>query len=449
MTSLQKGCVLGQPFTKTKALDPSIMKIAGIVCEYNPFHRGHAYQIEALKQQQGVDAVVCAMSGSFLQRGEPALLHKQDRAAMAVHGGADLVLELPVHYSTRSAYWFALGGLKLLAGTGIVTHLAFGAETNELKALEKTAQALNQPSPAFTRALKAALKDGHSFVASQSQALLASASSGTFVPLLPNDRLALSYLQVIDMEKLPFEPILIPRKGAGYLDESLYEPEFFASASAVRKTLEMAGSIVEALQQIQPHLPKTSFQILADIITKKGAHSWVSPGLVFPSRLHELYLHLLRRSSEATLRQLPDMEPGLEKRLLRLANSATSFPEFLAALKTRRFPYTRLMRLLLHLYLDYRESDAYGLSDGPPYLRVLAFNQVGQSLLRKMEKESSLPIITRAGQLNACAKKDPWTERVWTLEQRAGALYGLLLGQSIGLHPEFLVQPYIYKLENA
>lgn len=419
------------------------MKIAGIVCEYNPFHRGHAHQIEVLKNQMKVNAVVCAMSGAFLQRGEPALLHKRDRAAMAIHGGADLVLELPVHYSTRSAYWFALGGVKLLIGTGIVTHLAFGAETEDLKAMQETARALNRPSAAFTQALKSGLKEGLSFVAAQSRALQTSESSSAFVPLLPNDRLALSYLQVIDMENAQLEPLLIPRKGAGYLDDSLYEPEFFASASAVRKTLETAVPIEEALEQIRLHLPEKSFQILADILLKRPNQPWFSPRLVFPSNLHELYLHLLRRSSEAVLRELPEMEPGLEKRLLRLANGANSFPEFLTALKTRRFPYTRLMRLLLHLYLNYREADAFALASGPPYLRVLAFNQTGQKLLKTMEKESALPIITRGGQLNSLAKKDPWVDRVWTLDQRAGALYGLLSGQKGALHPEYLIQPYI------
>ena len=143
------------------------MNIAGIICEYNPFHRGHEWMLQQLREQ-GMDGIVCAMSGNFVQRGEFALLDKQRRAEMAVRCGADLVLELPTPYAAATAEVFALGGAALLQQTGVVTHLAFGSECGDVSLVQRAAQVLS--TPAYAEALRAELSRGDTFAVCRQRA---------------------------------------------------------------------------------------------------------------------------------------------------------------------------------------------------------------------------------------------------------------------------------------
>lgn len=410
------------------------MSVAGIICEYNPFHNGHAYQIRQLKEAFGMEAVVCAMDGHFLQRGEPALVHKMARVQMALSAGADLVLELPALYATRSAYWFALGGLSLLSGTGVVTHLAFGSETTDLTALQKTARYLASPSPAFKEALKIHLSSGASFVAAQAAALedliakercdgaSVEPASPPLIPHLPNDRLGLSYLQVIAEKGYPLEPILVPRKGDAYHQTVPTPGTALASATSIRRLLRKATPDHGLLHgQGMPesagiYLPHESFRILQQYPYR----------LVFSEDLDPILLHILRRSSPEEIRRLPDMTEGLENRIIECARTAVSMVSFYEMLKTRRYAMTRLQRAMTHLYLNYTVDQARWLSQGTPYLRVLGCTAKGRELLQKMKTESRLPVITRAGQLNRICLEDAHARSAWELEIRCGQLYALL-----------------------
>lgn len=410
------------------------MSVAGIICEYNPFHNGHAYQIRQLKEVFGMEAVVCAMDGHFLQRGEPALVHKMARVHMALSSGADLVLELPALYATRSAYWFALGGLSLLSGTGIVTHLAFGSETTDLTALQKTAQALAHPSEAFNKALKTHLSSGSSFVAAQAAALedlmparkdgAASAAQDlqALIPQLPNDRLGLSYLQVLAEKQYSLEPILIPRKGDAFHQASPTPGTGLASASAIRRLLRNDGPDPRLhlapgmLESVIAYLPPASLRILKHYPFR----------LVFPEDLEPVLLHMLRRSSPEELLRLPDMTEGLENRIIDCANTAVSLSSFYEMLKTRRYTLTRLQRAMTHLYLNYTVDTARWLPQGTPYLRVLGCTAKGRQLLQKMKTKSRLPVITRTAQLNRICHEDAHTRNAWELEIRSSRLYALL-----------------------
>lgn len=149
------------------------MKVLGIIAEYNPFHKGHAYQIKTLKEKVQADYVVAAMSGNFVQRGAPALMEKYSRAQMALRCGIDLVLELPTPYATASAEYFARGGVALLEGTGIVTHLGFGIEASHFGTLQELADILTQQPELFQHTLQQGLKQGLSFPAARFQAITA------------------------------------------------------------------------------------------------------------------------------------------------------------------------------------------------------------------------------------------------------------------------------------
>ena len=194
------------------------MTVAGIICEFNPLHSGHAYLMAQLRQH-GADAVVCAMSGNFVQRGEPALVNKLSRGEMAVDCGADLVLELPVLWAMATAERFAEGGVSLLARTGVVDTLLFGSESGDLAALRAAAEGLD--SPAFTRALRDRQEDGVTFAAARQQALGTLPGVDASLLAQPNNILAVEYLRAIARQGNGLNAATIPRIGAGRAGRSV------------------------------------------------------------------------------------------------------------------------------------------------------------------------------------------------------------------------------------
>ena len=411
--------------------------IAGIVCEYNPFHYGHQFQIDKLKQELGAEAIVCALSGNFLQRGEPALIPKERRAMMALSCGVDLVVELPALYATRSANWFALGGVSLLAAAG-ATHLAFGAETNDLPALVSTAERLANPDRVYLEGFRRYLTAGLSFSEAQAKALN-DGGHHNFVPSLPNDRLALSYLQIIAEKGLPMTPLLIPRSGSAFHDTQLSGGKGRpASAAAIRKRLGEGAAFYHTrsfdqakLQAmgVAGHMPASALPYLADT------------RLVFPSDAAPIQLALLRRADRQDLLALPDMNEGLEYRILEAAGRSADLESFYVHIKTKRYTMTRLQRMVTHLHISYRESHAAFLRDGPPYLRVLGANATGRQLLHQARKACPLPIVTKTSQMKALAKDKPHAANAWEIERRATGMYSLLSGADIsGGNPEYFLR---------
>ena len=204
----------------------------GIICEYDPFHRGHRRQFELIRAQLPGARIVCLMSGPFTQRGMPALHSPADRARAALEGGCDLVLELPCAFSVRDAEHFALGGVSILTRLGFVTHLSFGAEDG-LDALLPAAALLDAPTPAFQEALRAALVRGASFAAAQGEALAACLPAPRPAPWeKPNNILALCYLRALRRLQSPLLPLPVRREGDYHAP--VLEGRRWPSATAVR-----------------------------------------------------------------------------------------------------------------------------------------------------------------------------------------------------------------------
>jgi predicted nucleotidyltransferase len=337
---------------------------------------------------------------------------------MALEQGADLVIELPALYATRSAWWFAFGGVFLLYRAGIVTHLAFGAEQDNLDQLRETARCLAAEPAAFRQALSHALKSGASFPRAQTEAL---ARVRPELPPIrrPNERLALNYLQIMETYAIPLEPILIPRQGGGYHDPCLHSTSF-SGASAIRRHLRNAAPDDETgLNQLEPFLPAVSLNLLKD--RRRQNNSFVFADMMFP-----MIMALLKRASIQEIAELPDMEPGLANRVYAIARASHDIESFLNALKTKRFSRSRLQRLLTFLFLNYTQTSARFIHEGPPYLRILGFNNQGRLLLRQIKRHSTLPLITRGGQAKTLARTRPAIESAWALDVRAGDLYRLL-----------------------
>ena len=220
------------------------MRTAGIICEYNPFHRGHAWQISALRARLGGEtAVVCAMSGDFVQRGDFAVMRAHARAEAAVRGGADLVLELPLPWAVSSAEGFAVGGVAVLAGTGVVDTLVFGSECGDAEMLRRAADCLL--SPEFAAALRVRLGEGTSFAAARESTARALIGAGADVLTQPNDILGVEYCKAIARQCAAMEPLALPRRAVGHDGGAA---ESFASASHIR---ELADSYKEAQTAIE------------------------------------------------------------------------------------------------------------------------------------------------------------------------------------------------------
>lgn len=410
------------------------MNVLGIVAEYNPFHNGHLYHLQKARQEAQADYVICVMSGNFVQRGEPALLDKWARAKMALSQGVDLVFELPVLYATRSAYWFAKGGILSLARTGLVTHVAFGVETPEPALLQEIALLLAQEPPAFRDLLRQGLKEGLSFPRARAKALFPRHREQQELLDNPNNVLALSYLQVLQEEQSPLIPIMLERQGSAYLDDTLKEG-VLPSATALRhKLTENAAAertdnpaITDAffsnLNNLSAYLPPATVQILEnEYLAGKTPVSLQD--------LDSILLTLLRRTTKKDLQQIVDVSEGLENRIAKIAAQCHSLSDFLSSLKTKRYTYTRLQRFLIHLLLNYTKSENDFLKDGPPYLHLLGYTRKGQALLKMLKKKTALPLIIKGSQINKYLPTNPILHRFWEYDVRATNLYTLLYPQS-------------------
>lgn len=385
------------------------MKTVGIIAEYNPFHNGHLYQLEEARRRAGADFAVIAMSGDFVQRGEPAIYDKYTRTAMALNCGADLVLELPVSFATGSAEDFAACGVALLDRLGAVDALCFGSEYGGLAPLKAAAEVLCEEPEDFASDLKMRLKAGESYPAARSAALCryldekgiegnpprqgrpAAPYSCASILASPNNILGIEYLKALIRLHSPMEPITIQRAGRSYHDASVPgAPLDFPSATALRGLISghPGSPTVDFLHGLIP--PGAALAL-----EKEQAH--LTP--IFPDDLSRLLeyrlLGLLRQ--EAALSQFADLSPELADRLTRQALHFESFTGRVKNLKTRQYTYTRVSRALLHLLLGItgEEMQRYRENGYALYARILGFRRSAAPLLAKLKKTSGIPLVTK------------------------------------------------------
>lgn len=376
------------------------MHICGIIAEYDPFHTGHARQISMIRQCLGGDcAVVCVMSGNWTQRASPAIAEKHLRARLALLGGADLVLELPLPYAVSSAEWFARGGVSVLVGTGVVTHLCFGSECGELSLLKQAAQCLD--SEEYRQALRGFLDQGISFPAARQRAAQQLIGSAADCLRLPNNNLGVEYLRALKWCGSGITPITVARQGAGHGESPR---DGFASATFLRRLLREGR-----LEDAQPYLIPCEADLL---------YTASFSNVQFAERA---ILYRLRQMTAEEFAALPDCGEGLSNRLVRAIRRGTSLDEVLTLAKTKRYPHARLRRLLLWAFLGLMPADRPA---APPYLRVLGMNEIGRALLRQISARGTAPVLTKP----AHARRLPdAAKHLFELEARATDLYGFCL----------------------
>ena len=376
------------------------MKISGIICEYNPFHNGHLYHIEQTRKN-GATHIVALMSGNFVQRGDVAVLNKFERAKTAVRCGADLVIELPVAYCLSSAETYAKGAMYILKGLGCVDELSFGSECGDLSLL--TAAVKASYACAKLPELEDLMKLGNSYP--KALQILIRQNCGDEIGKLfsyPNNTLAIEYLKAMVAVKLKIQPFTVKRNE---MHDALTTSGSIASASLIRQMMESNSDDFDDL------VPEDS----SDAISASAGAGMVARF----EHLERVLLYKLRTANAEEIAALPEVGQGLENRIL-LARNETSLESMLLAIKSKRYPMSRIRRILLDLLIGIKPEDT---QNPPPYGRILAISERGRDILSaakqagtKLPYGTSLAKLAELGDAHrACAE----------LEARATSIYGL------------------------
>jgi len=364
------------------------LTIVGIICEYNPFHRGHRKQFLEIRQRFGADAaIVCLMSGNYVQRGAPAVFDREVRARAAILSGADLVLELPVTASLSSAEGFASAGVAILSP--LCDCLCFGTESGNSDALMRTAQALL--CPGFSEQLQQRLATGISFPAARQQALEALGIPGTLLEQ-PNDILATEYCKAILAQGSSLLPFPVTRRGSYHAETPDAENP---SATALRRCI---ASGTDWLGFVPPEA--------APCFETAPVHTLAAGERAILARL--------RTMTDGEFEALPYGSEGLWRRLMHASREEGCLEDILTRVKTKRYTRSRLDRMVLCAFLGLTQAD---LAKPAPYARILAFDDVGRSLLKGSDFCKNLGWQAESSYA--------------ALEQRCNTLYGLFCRDGI------------------
>lgn len=334
----------------------------GIIAEFNPFHNGHKYLLETVKNTTG-EPIIAIMSGSFVQRGGIAVTDKLTRTHMALMGGADLVLELPVTFSHNTAQKFAMGAVATLSATGIVDTLAFGSESGDTKSLVATAKLLANEPPEVSEKIKTLMASGISYPAAREEAYRDHVDTALFKT--PNDILALEYLRAAHILGADLTPLAIKRIGVDH--DSTDTDSNIASASELRRRIFDGGNIA-------PFMPDSNFNIYNHDI------------------LDTAVISLLRLCTPSYLSQINDVAEGLENKFIAASKEVDNIDELCMAVKSKRYTLSRIRRIAYASLLGLTKE----LCKLPPsYIRVLGMNALGRGMLREMKLKATLPIIIK------------------------------------------------------
>lgn len=362
------------------------MKICGIVAEYNPFHNGHLYHIEKTKEQSNCDAIVCVMSGNFVQRGTPALFDKWSRTRMALQNGVDLVIELPVYYATASAEYFAQGSISLLDNLGVIDNISFGNSCNDIKILKRIANVLYLEPDGYKKELQKEIKKGVSYPVARSNALTSFLKKEIDENLLSeilldsNNILGIEYLKALLYCNSSIEPIAIERKGGNY--NSIFIDGNMCSATAIREMLYNHDT-----QKLPDVMPASSFEIMnSEILNGK------SP--MFLDNYEKEIIYEIRKKSLDSLKDVADVSEGLENLMKKASSESSNINDLIEIIKSKRYTKTRIQRILLHTLLEISKTETEDYKHNPQYIRVLGFTKNGEKILSKITSKTSMPVVT-------------------------------------------------------
>lgn len=388
------------------------MSVIGIVCEFNPFHKGHKYLIDTVKNDG--DTVVCVMSGNFVQRGEPALLSKEARVKAALLNGADIVLELPCVFATASAEIFAYNAVKILNDFGC-EKLAFGTESADVAKLNKAVEIFNNKN--FDNKIKNYLEEGISYPVARQRAF--DEYNADFDISTPNNILALEYVKALKKLHSKMTPVPVTRIGAGYNDTQAIDG--IASATHIRKLISNG-------EDFSQYIPKNTFEIYNEEL-KNGRY-------VSNEKYNLAALSLLRAKLNEDVKGIANMAEGLENRIKSVIKESTSLEEIFDKAKTKRFTHSRIRRAVLSLTLGITTED---IKISAPYCRLLGFNKNSTDIMGSLAASSKLPFVASYSDILNLKSAD--AEKIFELENKAGDFYSLIMQNSTECSKEMTYSP--------
>ena len=354
----------------------------GIIAEYNPFHNGHLYMINKIKEMYPDSTLVCVMSGNFTERGDVSIMNKWKKTEIALRNKIDLVIELPFVYASQSSDYFAYGAIKILNSLK-VDKLVFGTESNDIEMLNKLAD-IQINNKEYDSLVKKYMDEGLNYPTAMSKALL---SISKIKIDLPNDLLGLSYIKEIKKQNSNIEPISIKRDN-NY--NSLELNDTIASASAIRHA-------------IMNHIDVKKFVPYDTYIRLDNLH------------INNEYFKLLKyRILTTDISIYQGVDEGLKYRILKYINDANNYYELMDLVKTKRYTYNKLSRMFMHILCGFTKEEAKNIDI--EYIRVLGFNEAGRKYLNKAKKYSNIPIITGYSNIKS---------KVLDIENRVNKIYSL------------------------
>ena len=341
--------------------------VVGIICEYNPFHNGHVYHLSKVKELFPDSLVILVMSGNFTQRGDISIINKWDKTELALSYGVDLVIELPFFFSTNSGDYFAEGSIRILKELNC-NYLVFGSELNDLNELEKLAT-IQINNKEFDNLVKKYTDLGNNYPTSLS---LATKDLTNTSIKSPNDLLAISYIKKIKELKANIKPISIKRTN-DYHDKKLSDS--ITSATSIREAINNDVDISNYVpKEVIKKINKIDYQKYFDLIKYKIL-------------------------SDNNLDNYLDINEGLDKRIKKVINKANNIDELIKLIKTKRYTYNKINRLLLHIYTGTMKDEVNKLNK-LTYIRVLGFTKNGKKYIKEIRDTSSIPIITNYHELD-------------------------------------------------
>ena len=413
------------------------MKVLGLIAEYNPFHNGHKYHLEKSLEKTSCDYSIAVMSGSFVQRGEPSFINKWTKAKTAIDNGVDLVIELPTLYSTQSAELFASGAIEILNSMNIVDFISFGSETGKLEPLEIISEILSNEPKDFKDNLEFYLSLGNSFPKSRSLALESFLKRRRFfhkydfksILNMPNNILGIEYLKALQKTNSNIKAFTLERVGSGYKDSSINNE--FASATGIRNLI-----LNKNIDSIKDLIPFATYLALKDYVRNYKHFNKIG-------NYGQVIKYLILTKNKEELKKIFDIDEGLENRIRKQIRNDDSVSDIITNISTKRYPYTRIQRIFMHLLLG---LDSEGVKNAyinkPNYIRILGSNKKGFKLINEIKEKSDIEVITKFSNYNKL--KIESINTFLSFEEKATNIYFLGLGASEHLdNMDYLTTPYI------
>lgn len=377
------------------------MKVAGIIAEYNPFHKGHELLIRRAREN-GATHTVVVMSGNYVQRGEPAMFSQSARVKAALECGADLVLQLPVVYAVSGAQKFARAGVRILDALGCVDELVFGSECGDAELISSVAEAVY--SEKVQELIGAEMEKGITFAVARENALRSINEEYADIIRTPNNILGVEYAAALKEIGSRMKPVTFRREGAGHGESD--ETDGIASASHIRNLIAQG-------REWKKFVPDAAAEIFERELSEQKA-------IVNYDKFETAVLFKLRTTNTASLGLAPDVSEGIENRILAASEISSSLGELYSNAKTKRYTHARIRRIVLCHMLGITAGDC---SMNAPYIRLLGLNPRGAELMKAAKTSAKLPVISKTADIS---QADEAAKRIFEIECKASDVYSIL-----------------------